>query len=314
MSIHKIAFIVPTMDREHDLIRMLQSLEDQTVLPSQVIIVDGGYKKVDHIIKKFPLIEIEYTRVFPPSLAKQKNAGVKKINNDITLVGYLDDDLEFYPDSVSNMLDFCDGANTEYGGAAFAVTNINREVGVLRKFLHIDSEQLGKVFSNGFVSMLDNPEKTTDVDWLYGGATVWKKEVIKNYKYDEWYQGSGFMEDIDFSYNIRQKYNLIVLAEARVQHHTHPIRGDRYYLLGKWQIINRLYFVNKYLYRGMSINSAWLASFSVVFINLLAGIARLDYNRIRMSAGNIAGVIIATLSKKDVQIIGHLKRMNKNKK
>jgi hypothetical protein len=64
----------------------------------------------------------------------------------------------------------------------------------------------------------------------------------------------------------------------------------------------------------MSINSAWLASFSVVFINLLAGIARLDYNRIRMSAGNIAGVIIATLSKKDVQIIGHLKRMNKNKK
>lgn len=298
------------MDREKDLYRMLQSLERQSVLPDQIIIVDGSYNKVEHIIDNFPLLNIEYVRVFPPSLAKQKNYGVKRVAKDATLIGYLDDDLEFYPDSIENMLSFWSGAAGEYGGAAFAVTNIDREVGTLRKFLNIDSDKPGQVISNGFVSMLDNPSKSIDVDWLYGGATVWRSEVIKSYKYDEWYQGSGFMEDIDFSYNISEKYKLIVLAEARVQHHTHPIIGDRYYLLGKWQIINRLYFVKKYVYRGLSITDAWIASFSVILVNLLASIARFDYNRIRMATGNIVGIIIA-LNKKDVQIVGHLKRINK---
>jgi glycosyltransferase involved in cell wall biosynthesis len=307
---HKISFIVPTMDREDDLYIMLKSLERQTVLPDQVIIVDGGYNKVEYMINKFILLKIEYIRIFPPSLAKQKNAGVEKVANDATLIGYLDDDLEFYPDSVENMLKFWDSAPDEYGGAAFAVTNIDRKVGTVRKILNIDSDQPGKVISNGFVSMLDNPIKTTDVDWLYGGATVWAAEVIKNYQYDEWYKGSGFMEDIDFSYNIRENFSLIVLADACVKHHTHPIRGDRYYLLGKWQITNRLYFVRKYVDRGLSITNAWIASFSIILVNLLAGIVKLDYDRIRMSMGNIVGIIIS-LNNKDVQIVGHLKRINK---
>jgi glycosyltransferase involved in cell wall biosynthesis len=309
MDTHKIAFIVPTMDRENDLCRMLKSLEKQTRLPEQIIIVDGSYNKVQHIIKEYDSLKIDYVRVFPPSLAKQKNAGVKKVDRDITLVGYLDDDLEFYSDSVENMLSFWEDASAEYGGAAFAVTNIDREVGTLRKFLRIDSDKPGQVFSNGFVSMLDNPMITTDVEWLYGGATVWRKSVINNYKYDEWFKGSGFMEDIDFSYNISEKYSLIVLAEARVQHHTHSIRGDRYYLLGKWQIINRLYFVRKYTYRGLSIIDAWVASFSVTFVNLVASMVRLDLNRLRMSAGNITGIFIAIM-RKDTQISGHLKRKN----
>jgi len=42
----------------------------------------------------------------------------------------------------------------------------------------------------------------------------------------------------------------------------------------------------------------------------LASIAGFDYNRIRMATGNIVGIIIA-LNKKDVQIVGHLKRINK---
>jgi GT2 family glycosyltransferase len=310
MAPHKIAFIVPTMDRKDDLCVMLKSLENQTRIPDQVIIVDGSYKEIQHITKEFSMLNIDYIRIFPPSLSRQKNAGVKKVNDGITLVGYLDDDLELYPDAVEKMILFWDKAPIKYGGAAFAVKNIDRKVGSIRKFFHIDSDIPGQVFSNGFVSMLDNPDKTTDVDWLYGGATVWKVEVIKNYKYDEWFQGSGFMEDIDFSYNIREKYDLIVLEEARVQHYTHPIRGDRYYLLGKWQILNRLYFVKKYIHRGLSITDAWMASFSIILVNILAAIIRLDYDRMRMAMGNIIGIFIA-ISGKNTQIIGHLKRMGK---
>ena len=46
-------------------------------------------------------------------------------------------------------------------------------------------------------------------------------------------------------------------------------------------------------------------------LNLVAGIYRADYNRVRMSFGNIIGIFISII-KKDVQITGHLKRVQPN--
>ncbi|MBT5399054.1 glycosyltransferase family 2 protein, partial [bacterium] len=110
MKTEKISFIIPTMDRELDLHILLSSIVKQTHHPDQIIIVDGSFVEIKHIIKEFPSLNIDYMRVFPPSLAKQKNAGVKKVKDNITLVGYLDDDLELYPDSVEKMLSFWKGA------------------------------------------------------------------------------------------------------------------------------------------------------------------------------------------------------------
>ena len=303
---HKIAFVVPTMDRKEDICFMLKSIERQTVLPNQIIIVDGGYNPIPDIVNEFSKLNIDYIRVFPPSLARQKNEGVKIINDNITLVGFLDDDLELCPDAIEKMIAFWDNAPSTYGGAAFAITNSDRKVGAVRKLFGMDSNNLGEVLSTGFVSMLDNPRITTDVSWLYGGATVWKRKVLEEFKYDEWFKGSGYMEDIDFSFNIGGSYSLIILSEARVNHHHHPIRRDRYYILGEWQIINRLYFVRKYKHRGLSIFKAWLSSFILFILNMAASILKLDYDRFRLTLGNIAGIFLS-IFKKNVQISGHLK-------
>jgi glycosyltransferase involved in cell wall biosynthesis len=306
MSLHRIAFIIPTMDREKDLRVMLSSLVSQTVQPNQIIIVDGSYKKIEHVIHDFPSLNIDYVRVFPPSLSKQKNAGLEVLENEITLVGYLDDDLELYQDAVEKMISFWDNAEKYYGGAAFAITDAVRKVGKVRKIFGLDSDKQGAVLSTGFVSMLENPDREIDVDWLNGGATVWRRDVIKEFKYDEWFKGSGYMEDIDFSFNIGENYRLRLLYNARTQHHHHPIRGDRYFLLGKWQIVNRLYFVRKYKHRGLSMSKAWIASFILILLNLGAGLIRLDYNRLRLTLGNIMGVFISITSK-EAQISGYLK-------
>ena len=313
MANHKIALNIPTMDREEDLRIMLNSFVRQTVQIDQIIIVDGSYDEVDHVVDEYPSLKIDYLRIFPPSLAKQKNAGVKALKPDITLAGYLDDDMELYPDSIEKMLSFWNDAPSEYGGAGFAIISdhITSKIGSVRSLFGIDSDELGKVFSNGFVSMIENPEKTVDVDWLSGGGSIWRRSVIDSYPYDEWFQGSGFMEDIDYSYNISRDYRLVVLAESRLDHHVRQIRGDRNYLLGKWQIINRLYFVRKNRYRGLSIMAARTASISIVIVNILATIGRLDYNRFRMVVGNIAGIFISIM-RKDVQIMGHLKRKKPN--
>jgi glycosyltransferase involved in cell wall biosynthesis len=314
MTKHKLALIVPTMDREKDLRVMLDSFIAQTVQIDQIVIVDGSYEKIDYIINEYKSLNIDYIRVFPPSLAKQKNAGVKALNSDITLAGYLDDDMELYPDAIENMIDFWDTTSSDYGGVGFATFSnlITSKVGKIRNFIGIDSNEPGRVFSNGFVSMIENPDKTVEVDWLAGGGSIWRRDIIDNYPYDEWFQGSGFMEDIDYSYSISEDYRLVILAESRLNHYARPIRGDRNYLLGKWQIINRLYFVRKNKHRGASIASARIASISITVVNMLASIYRLDYDRFRMFVGNIVGILISII-KKDVQIMGHLKRKDPSK-
>ncbi len=304
---HKIAFVVPTKDREKDLRVMLTSLQAQTYLPDQIIVVDGSKPVIKHVVDEFPKLSIDYIRVFPPSLSKQRNAGMALLRDDITLAGYLDDDLELESDAIEKMLKFWETATNEIGGAAFAITNAGDPKGTrIKEWFGLDATKRGRVLDTGWTSMLGAPKQTIEVDWLCGGATVWRRSVVETFQYDDWFQGTGFMEDIDFSYNVGSQYKLILVAEAKVAHYHHPVQPSKHVLLGKWQIVNRLYFVKKYRSRGLSLFKAWVASFGVMILNLILGVTRRDSNRFRCALGNLIGVLIAAVQG-EKKIGGHLK-------
>src|SRR5262249_5827637 len=93
----KIAFIIPTVNRPRELRRLLASIESQLVLPDEVIIVDGGPEPFEPILNDFPALNLKYERSVPPSLCRQKNVGRSKLSENITVAGYLDDDLVLEP-------------------------------------------------------------------------------------------------------------------------------------------------------------------------------------------------------------------------
>ncbi len=74
---HKIAFVVPTKDRPDDLRVMLRSVAAQTRKPDQLVVVDGSDPNIRSITEEYPELDIDYVRVFPPSLAEQRNAGIE---------------------------------------------------------------------------------------------------------------------------------------------------------------------------------------------------------------------------------------------
>ena len=76
---HSIALIIPTRNRPELLSNLLQSLKEQTVQPDQVIIVDGSDQPIEPDIKQFLSPSVSYMRVFPPSLTKQRNEGIKAL-------------------------------------------------------------------------------------------------------------------------------------------------------------------------------------------------------------------------------------------
>ena len=305
---HKLAFVVPTKDRPDDLRKMLTSLQAQTRTPDQLIVVDGSEPPVRSVVDEFAAtLSPDYVRVYPPSLAQQRNAGMQALRADITLAGYLDDDIVLEPDAVQHMLDFWQAAAPDMGGAAFNITNNPRAGGLwLKSLLGIDHAIPGAVLPSGFPSSIGYQSSTIETDWLYGGATVWRREVIKRFPYDEWFIGTGFMEDVDYSFNVREHYRLALVGDARLAHYSYPVRPDRQFLLGKWQVVNRMHLVRKYGRRGLSVRRAWVASIGLTALYAAHAILRLDRAAWNRARGTLSGMLAEARGQRG-QLGGYLK-------
>lgn len=287
-----IAYVVPTKDHPEDLRKMLTSLEAQTLPPDQVIIVDGSDPDVKHICDAFPKLRITYVRCYPPSLAKQRNAGMAALNDDITIAGYLDDDLVLEPDATEKMIGFWEKAGPDVGGAAMTIINQGTpRNGWLLRFFGMDGAPPGDVLPSGFACTLPFVTQTIETKWLYGGATLWRCEVIKKFDYDEWYIGHGYLEDLDYSYRVGREYRMFLLAESKTYHFSAEKSADRMYDLGRQQTLNRLYFVRK-MDDGSSLAVAW-ALFGQVFMNLIGGLKNPKARGLKRVQGNLVGLLSA---------------------
>lgn len=248
---HQIALIVPTKDRPGDLSNLLDSVKTQTRKPDQLIIVDGGNQTVEKLVSDFGVITAQYLRVYPPGLTKQRNAGVGALNADITLVGFLDDDLVLEKDAVEQMLEYWESASPEVGGSSFnlyydVAPNFPNRFKILFQKIFATGGEKGTILKSGCNIILSPVFDDTYVEWLSGGATVWRRSVIDDYIFDEWFAGYGHFDDVDFSYSINRRYKLIVLSKAKANHFMRPINKQKYFIFCKGDVINRYYFVRKY--------------------------------------------------------------------
>ena len=286
-----LAFVIPTKDRGEDLRRMLRSLVAQTRLPDQVIVVDGSGVEVSWCVAEFSELKIDYVRLLPPSLSAQRNAGVAMLRAEVTHAGYLDDDVVLESDAVYEMASFWGSADSDVGGAAFNnVNDVRSGSSGLPRRSDLAGPSLGRIAPSGIVRELGEVKTNFEADWLCGG-TVWRREVVDTYSYDNWFQGTGFMEDVDYSYGVREHYRLLVVAAARVAHFTQAVRPDRQFLFGKWQVVNRQYIVRKYRHRGLSLWKAWGASIMLLAANIGRGIFWRHLGLWNRGMGNFVGLV-----------------------
>jgi GT2 family glycosyltransferase len=287
--IHRLAYVVPTKDHPDDLRILFNSLEKQTVFPHQLIIVDGSQPDIKYVCNEYPDLPITYERCFPPSLAKQRNAGMARLKGNITLAGYLDDDLELDPDATEKMLKFWANAPSNTGGAAISIRNENgQKHSALRMFFGLTGKNFGQMLPSGFAVNIPYQKKTLETQWLYGGATIWSRKVIKTFTYDEWYAGHGYLEDVDFSFRVGLEHRLFVVGNSTCLHHSNQLDDSQQYVFGKQQIFNRFYFVRK-IKRFSKIFFCW-AIFGTILMNITALIKTLDQPHMDRVKGNLEGL------------------------
>ena len=287
--LNKLAIVVPTRNRPDDLRRLLKSLATQSVPCDQFIIVDGSDEPIEYVLKEFPQVALDYVRVYPPSLSRQRNAGMQRIRSEITIAGYLDDDIVLLEGTLEAMLSFWQTASSEIGGARFNIVDepLSRATWLQSLFL-MRSRQKGAILKSGYNTFIGPSSHDKYVQWLSGGVTIWRREVVSEFEYDEWFQGHGHLEDVDYSYRVAKKYKLAVIADARVLHLSYPISKDKNYLFGQWQVINRIYFVKKH--PELSVLLCYWALFGQLLTNLTWGVIQPNTGRLQRAFGNMVGL------------------------
>jgi len=262
--LQKIGFVVATKDRPDDLGKMLQSISDQSIHPEQIIIVDASVEPVEKITIKFHQLNIKYVRHPWPSASKQRNAGIKSIGPDIELIGFLDDDIVFELGAMEKMLDFWRQAPEDIGGCAFNLKNpVSRSELALKrsslaKWFGIYSRKKGVVMPSGWHTLTGTVSKTTFVQWLPSGASIWRRNIFEKFRFDEYFDGYSYLEDLDFSFSVSKNHRLAVVAEAGFYHFPSPFGRISHYRFGKIEVANRLYFVRKH---NLSVPRCYLGLF-----------------------------------------------------
>jgi len=249
---HEISFVVATKDRPEELIRMWRSLRSQSRVPDEVIIVDSSARPSTLVGPQAAPPVLRYIRTAVASATRQRNLGLDAVGPDTDLIGFLDDDVVLEEGAVEEMLRFFETADAGVGGAAFNMANhppldwpvLKRSR--LAEALGLYARRGGAVTASGFQTMIGPLARTEWTDWLPSGASVWRKDVLRDCRFDEWFGGYSYLEDLDFSYRVGKSYKLAVVAGARYLHLQAPGGRGGGYAFGLREVLNRVHFVKKY--------------------------------------------------------------------
>lgn len=291
----KIAVIIPTKDRGQELKRLLECMAKQDINPEQVVVVDGGSIPVKDMVEGFKGFKIDYVRKIPASLTAQRNAGVRALRHDITLVSFFDDDILLEEGAIRAMYEFWEDASDDTGGAAFNIANeIYKKPSFLEKFFIVNDKRPSRILRSGFQSRVSFVRSTTQVDWLAGCSMVWRRDLFGEFMFDERFSGYARYEEVDFSYRVGKKYKLFIVAEARVAHLSRNEDVSFSYSLGRMEAVNRFYFVKKN--RSLSKALCLWALGGMMLNNFVKGLLKPEGRYIRRGCGNLRGLLQIILS------------------
>jgi GT2 family glycosyltransferase len=295
----KLALIIATKDRPIEIRRLLESLSAQSRRPDQVVVVDGGANRVEAAVLDFPELNPAYLTTPKPSAARQRNMGLTAVAADVAFVGFLDDDAVLEPGALESMMEFWEAASVKIGGAALNMTNHPPldwsflKTSRLAELLGLYSSCKGAVMPSGFQTQIGTVGSVTPTDWLPATA-VWRRRIFERFRFDDWFDGYSYLEDLDYSYRVGKEFRLVVLPGSRYSHLPAASGRGNGFVFGLREVRNRLHFVGKN--PELSIPRCVWALLIRTFMNLALAIRRRNGYHFRRFVGNLAGLAQATLS------------------
>lgn len=245
------SFVIITKDRHDDIVECIKSILGQTILPMELIIVDASKtKKIRSVIRKLLNGQnIDFVYIYSePGTSYQRNLGIKEVKGD--MVFFFDDDVTLDRDYHQEILNvYRRDKNKNIGGVGGVIKNFHRFSGIAKTYRRLFFLPIGEgndeVFPSGFPNFTTKPKNIKEVRVLDGCNMSYRKDVLKDFKFDESLRGYALGEDADLSYRVSHRYKLIVTPFAKVEHKVSGVSRITTAELEEKHIVNSHYLFKK---------------------------------------------------------------------
>lgn len=286
-----ISVIIATKDRKEDLLKFIESLNQQTLFPDEFLIVDASEHAFEAEIRKN--ISSNYTFKYikaSPGLTKQRNIGIKESNGDVLC--FFDDDIILEPDYL-NVLKESFESHPEIGGFSGKTTNVkplkNWRFFLMQIFNYFFQlpyfEENGQIRKSFFNNNYNLGEEENYIEFTSGCNMAFTKKSLQEVgEFDEKLSTYCYMEDVDISYRITRKYKILYNPKARCIHNHSKTNRLKHFEQGKMLIINQYYLHKKNLpHRRIYRLAFWISFFGLILSNLF----NLNFRKVR---GFLSGI------------------------
>jgi len=284
--------VIPTRNRIKELTNTLKFLESNKFFFKKIVIVDSSNLEIkDQIKKKVKKYRANIEVVnSEPSTCIQRNVGFNFIKKSKYIM-FLDDDNIFYSDAFYKMQDFLNN-NKDFVGVAFNQIYKERKniLDCLKKNyitnkIGIYSLDNGGFSGSGWQSRFVNFENNKIVQWLPTRAVIYRISEIKNLRFDKKLGVYGYLEDLDFSLQLKKRGKLMVCSDAKYTHNQSITRPG--FQFGKKELRNRYYIVKKH---KLNIGLFFLTTFLRILLTFKEGILG-NLNSFKRLAGNLVALV-----------------------
>jgi GT2 family glycosyltransferase len=226
-----VSVVTPTLRRPGEVIDLLENLSRQTLLPCEVILVDGApanetdtERAVASVVGSLPF-RCHYIR-HGGGTAIQRNVGIDKAAGQ--LIALIDDDIRLEPDFLQTVATVLE-KEKEVGGVVgyrvnqhFTATEAQRWRWYRRLNLLTTYEPGKYDFQSGYPinANLQPPfSGVRKVDFMTTSCAVWRREVFDSgLRFDPFFRDFGVLEDAHFSLRAGRQWKLLQCGDARCTH------------------------------------------------------------------------------------------------
>lgn len=244
-----LSIVIPTYNREKDLIKCIESIVAQTKLPTEVIVIDDGNisdstKNLLHfLLEKSHKIIFKYFKKDKPGLAESKNLGAKASKGDIVL--FLDDDVILERNYLENLITIWaeNQKDKKLAGISGFAKNLKGKSLLEKMFDRVFclySSAPWAILPWGFQTWSYDLKEEKKTDWIPGYNSSFKKEIFNEYQFKSLQSGRTALEDIEFCWKLKKEgYYFIVTPSLKLIHNESLAGREKAFATGYKEGFNR---------------------------------------------------------------------------